>query len=116
MSETTIQVPAEHLEAVRQGLIGRREDPSRRAEVERLLGQIGEAAPATGTEARQLTGSRVLLWGGVYDALCVAAEQLADECNEYWRGVVDPDAVRATTASVGERFELLVTLGAPPVE
>lgn len=115
MSEATIQVPAEHLEAVRQGLVARREDPSRRAGVERLLGQIEEAAPGT-VAPRRLTGSRVLLWGAVYDALCVAAEQLADECNEYWRGVVDPDAVRATTASVGDRLELLVTLGAPPVE
>jgi len=115
MSEATIQVPAEHLEAVRQGLVGRREDPGRRAGVESLLGQIEGASPGP-AEPYRLSGSRVLLWGAVYDALCVAAEQLADECNEYWRGVVGPDAVRATTASVGERLELLVTLGAPPVE
>lgn len=116
MSETTIQVPAEHLEAIRQGLIGRREDPGQRAAVESLLGQIGAATSGAAAAPRRLTGSRVLLWGAVYDSLCVAAEDLAEECNEYWRGVVDPDAVRSTIAGVSARLELLVALGAPPVE
>jgi hypothetical protein len=115
MSETTIQVPAEHLEAVRQGLIGRRDDPGQRAGVESLLGQIERASPGPAAEPRRLTGSRVLLWSAVYDSLCVAAEQLAEECNEYWRGTVAPDAVRGTAASVGARLDLLVALGAPPV-
>jgi len=71
MSEATIQVPAEHLDAI---------------------------------------------WTAVYDSLCAAAEQLAEECNEYWRGTVDPEATRATVASVSTRFELLVALGAAPVD
>jgi hypothetical protein len=55
-----------------------------------------------------------VLWSAVYDTLCAAAEQLADDCNEYWRGVVDPDLARAGIADVSARLELLVALGAPP--
>ncbi len=113
MSETTIQVPAEHLAAVRQGLLGTREDPGRRAEAERLLGQIASEAPG-GEGPRELTGSRVVLWSAVYDSLCAAAEQLAEDCDEYWRGVIDPASTRAAIATVKTRFELLAGLGAPP--
>ena len=112
MSETTIQVPAEHLEAVREGLLGRREEPAHRAEVERLLGQIASEASSEGG-LHELRGSRVVLWSAVYDSLCAAAEQLAEDCNEYWR-LVDPASTRAAIATVGTRLELLVGLGAPP--
>jgi hypothetical protein len=113
MSEATIQVPAEHVEAIRQSLIARLDDAGPAEEVRSLLGQIGDESPAT-ARPRALTGSRVVLWSAVYDVLCVAAERLADDCNEYWDGAIDPDRARAGLASVAERLELLVALGSPP--
>jgi hypothetical protein len=111
MSEITIQVPAEHLEAIRTGLAGRSED--RDEEARRLLAQLAVRGPGD-DGPRKLTGSRTVLWGAVYDALCTTAERLAEDCNEYWRDVVDPDAIRTATVSLGSRFELLVALGPPP--
>ncbi len=113
MSEATIQVSAEHVEAIRQSLTGRLDDPGHVGEVRSLLGQIGDRAPAVARPCA-LTGSRVVLWSAVYDTLCLAAEQLADDCNEYWLGATDPDRTRAGIASVAERLELLVALGSPP--
>lgn len=113
MSATTIQVPVEHVEAIRQGLIGRRELVEGREEVDRLLDQIAHGVPDA-SERCALTGSRAVLWGAVYDSLCAAAEKLADDCNEYWRGIVAPEAARAGVAAVSARLELLVDLGAPP--
>lgn len=114
MSATTIRIPAEHIEAIRQGLIGRREGPERREEIEGLLRQISSDIPR-GAESYELTGSRSVLWSAVYDSLCAAAEQLAEDCNEYWRGVIDPASARARLADVSTRLELLVGLGGPPV-
>jgi hypothetical protein len=114
MSATKIQVPAEHVEAIRQGLIGRREGAGRQEEIEDLLDQITSAVPSAAAPY-ELTGSRAVLWGAVYDSLCAAAEQLAEDCNEYWRGVVDPESARTRIADVSTRLELLVGLGAPPV-
>jgi hypothetical protein len=114
MSATTIQIPAEHVEAIRQGLIGRREGSECSEEIESLLGQIAGASP-DGAGTYELTGSRPVLWSAVYDSLCAAAEQLAEDCNEYWRGVVDPASARARIADVSTRLELLVGLGGPPV-
>lgn len=114
MSETTIQVPAEHVDAIREGLIGRRDGSERHEEIESLLGQIARHVPDA-TEPYKLTGSRAVLWSAVYDSLCAAAEQLTDDCNEYWRGVVAPESARAGIAVVSTRLELLVGLGAPPV-
>jgi len=113
MSETTIQVPAEHVEAIRQSLIGRRGDSGRSEEIESLLSQIANDTSDVAC-ARVLTGSRGLLWTAVYDTLCLAAEQLADDCNEYWRGTVDPESARSGVTLVGARLELLIALGAPP--
>jgi hypothetical protein len=113
MSTTTIQIPAGHVEAVRQSLLGRRDDAERQDEVDGLLAQIGPVGPG-GTQARELTGSRTVLWSAVYDSLCAAAEQLAEDCNEYWRGEIAPDAVRAAIAGTGARLELLVALGPAP--
>jgi hypothetical protein len=110
MSEITIQVPAEHLEAIRAGLADR---PEGGDEARRLLAQM----PIRGFAddgPRELTGSRTVLWGAAYDALCVTAERLAEDCNEYWRGATDPDAIRAATTSLHARFELLVAIGPPP--
>lgn len=113
MSVATIQVPAEHLEAVRESLAGRHADADRPEEIDGLLGQIASAAAG---DARPcvLTGSRAVLWSAVYDSLCVAAEQLADDLNEYWRGAIAPESARARIAAVGARLELLLMLGAPP--
>jgi hypothetical protein len=112
--EATIQVPAEHVEAIRQSLIGRLGDVRHAEEVQGLLGQIGDDDSPGIARSRTLTGSRVILWSAIYDALCAAAEQLADDCNEYWRGAIDPDRARAGIASVAARLELLVTLGSSP--
>lgn len=113
MSDTTIQVPAEHLEAIRQGLIGHRGDAGRAVEIGVLLDQIDRSAvDASGAVA--LTGPRATLWSAVYDALCVAAERLAEDCNDYWRGAIDPEVAREHVAAVDRRLELLVALGAPP--
>jgi len=114
MSETTIQVPVEHVEAIRQGLVAGREASGGREEIDGLLGQIAQGPSADG-ESCELTGSREILWSAVYDSLCVAAEQLTDDCNEYWRGVVDPQSARAGVVTVATRLELLIGLGAPPV-
>jgi hypothetical protein len=111
MSEITIQVPAEHLEAIRAGLAGRPEahdDEARRLLAQLTAGDSGDEGP------RELTGSRAVLWGAVYDSLCTTAEQLAEDCNEYWGGAIAPDAIRTATASLRARFELLVGLGPPP--
>ena len=113
MSTTTIQIPADHVEAVRQGLLGRRADPAHSDEIDGLLRQL-EAGVAEGARSHELTGPRTLLWNAVYDSLCAAAEQLADDCNEYWRGEIAPDSARTAIAVVGARFDLLVGLGAPP--
>ena len=111
MSETTIQIPAEHVEAIRQGLTGRRGDARHAKEIEACWAR-SRVAPRAAPHA--LTGSRAVLWGAVYDALCAAAERLAEDCNEYWRGAVDPGAARAAVTGVAARLELLVGLGAPP--
>lgn len=113
MSETTIRVPPEHVEAIRRSLDGRRDDAGCAEEVERLLDQIGGDA-AEGGGPHVLAGSRAVLWNAVYESLCAAAEQLADELNEYWRGAIEPGSARARVAAVAARLELLVTLGAPP--
>jgi hypothetical protein len=112
MSATTIQVPAEHVEAIRQSLIARRDHAERREEIDSLLGQI--AGDSDGVGPRRLSGSRAVLWNAVYDALCVAAEQLADDCNEYWRGIAGAQPARSGIADVSARLELLVGLGPPP--
>lgn len=114
MSETTIQVPATHIEAVRRGLAGQREGSGSADEVDGLLAQIAHAVER-GDASCALVGPRPLLWSAVYDSLCAAAEQLAEDCNEYWRGVVAPEAARADIAAVETRLDLLVGLGAPPV-
>lgn len=110
MSATTIQVPADQVEAIRASLIGRRGEGRPSAEIDGLLGQLNGAASGGSYE---LTGSRSIIWSAVYDSLCLAAEQLAEECNEYWRGCTDPQAARSRIADVAARLELLVGLGAP---
>ncbi len=115
MSETTIRVPREHVEAIRQSLNGQRDEGGSAEEVESLLDQLGVGDVTDGAQPRVLVGSRAVLWNAVYDSLCAAAEQLAEDFNEYWRGAVDPEAARARVAAVAARLELLVALGAPPV-
>ena len=113
MSEATSQVPAEHVEAIRQSLSARLDDAARVDEVRSLLRQIDDG-PSGAARPHALTGSRAVLWNAVYEALCTASERFAEECNEYWRGAVDPDQARAGIARIAERLELLVALGAPP--
>lgn len=113
MSETTIRVPLEHVEAIRRSLNGQRGEAGNAEEIESLLDQIGGDA-TDDAQPRVLVGSRAVLWNAVYDSLCTAAEQLADDFNEYWRGAIDPESARARVAAVAARLELLVALGAPP--
>lgn len=113
MSETTIEIPADHVEAICRSLLARRSDADSPNEIDDLLDQLASSA-SRGHGPRELTGSPALLWAVVYDSLCLAAEQLAEECNEYWRGTVAPDSARAAVTRVGARLELLIELGAPP--
>lgn len=113
MSAITIKIPAAHVEAIRRSLVGRRGDAQRPEEIDALLAQLVSGAPH-GVASCELTGPRTLLWNVVYDSLCTAAEQLAEDCNEYWRGTVAADSARATVADVGIGLELLIGLGAPP--
>lgn len=112
MSATTIQIPAQHVEAIRRSLTDRRRDADSE-EIEGLLRQLSGDSSAD-AELYELTGPPAVLWNAVYDALCAAAEQLADDCNEYWRGTVEADSARAGIAAVSTRLELLVALGTPP--
>jgi hypothetical protein len=113
MSATTIQIPSDHVEAIRRSLLGRRGDAQRPDEVDDLLAQLAGGA-AHGARPYELTGSRTVIWNAVYDSLCMAAEQLAEDCNEYWRDAAAPEAARAAVAAVGARGELLIGRGAPP--
>ncbi len=113
MSVTTIQVPAGHLDAIRESLLDRCHASAPASEIESLLEQIkADAGPA---DLRELTASRATLWSAIYDSVCTASERLAEDCNEYWRGTIDPSATRARIAEIGERFALLESLGPPPV-
>lgn len=113
MSEATIRVPPEHVEAIRRSLDGQRGEPGSAEEIESLLGQIGSHA-TDDPRPRLLVGARAVLWSAVYDSLCLAAEQLADDLNDYWRDAIDPESARARVAAVAARLEMLVALGAPP--
>ncbi len=137
MSMTTIQIPADHVAAVRESLLATRRElepdpmlssqgsgkPSqitvareasgRVEEIDRLLEQL-ELGEGRAGEDRQLTGSRAALWDAVYDSVCSACERLAEECNEYWRGGVDPSETRSLIADVDVRFGMLESLGPPP--
>ncbi len=108
MSATTIEVPAEHVEAIRQSLVGRDGHPDPRGDIESLLAQLPSAPVA---RPALLTGPRAVLWGVVYDSLCVAAEQLAEDCNDYWRGDITPTAARSRVTDVSARLEILIDLG-----
>lgn len=110
---TTIQVPAELVDAICRSLIDQRRDAERREEIDGLLEQLAD--PTTvGDPSYPLSGSRRLLWSAVYDTLCAAAEQLAEDCNEYWRGGIAADDLRAAIVRVDSRYELLLDLGPPP--
>lgn len=142
MSVMTIQVSADHVEAIRESLLTARraldeqlsspEDQSpatreqadsgkstsdRLDELDSLLEQIDSGdGPDPGLDVRELTGTRTALWTVLYDAACVASERLAEELNEYWRGTVDATETRARIADLAARFELLESLGPPPGE
>lgn len=113
MSVTTIQIPAGHLDAIRESLVSGRRHSTRVEEIDSLLEQI-RSDPGRGAEPRALTASRATLWTAIYDSVCGACERLAEDCNEYWRGVVDPSKTRERIAEIAERFELLESLGPPP--
>jgi hypothetical protein len=113
MSATTIEIPVGQVEAIRRSLLDRRDDADRPEEIDGLLAQIASGA-AEGDRPCALTASRSVLWNAIYDSLCAAAEQFAEDCNEYWRGAVAPDSARAAIDDVAARLELLVSLGAPP--
>jgi hypothetical protein len=128
MSMTTIQIPAERVKGVRQSLLEARRELAegladetgpaahlrreRLDETELLLEQLGDDdSPA---ERRELTGPRVVIWNAVYDALCAAAERLANDCNDYWYSGADPSHIRAEIAGLAVGFDLLDSVGPPP--
>lgn len=113
MSVATIEIPGDHVEAIRRSLLARRDEAESSDEVEGLLAQLAAGA-SRAVAVPKLTGSRTLLWNVVYDSLCAAAEQLAEDCNDYWRGTIEADSARAAVADIGTRLELLIGLGAPP--
>jgi len=132
MSVTTIQIPIEQVNAIRESLATARSEligqpPSegqspgsatldlsgRLEEINQLFEQMEGSSPS-GSDLYPLTGSRSILWEAVYDVLCGAAERFAEDCNEYWRGATDPYEVRRQIAGVSANFELLDLLGPPP--
>lgn len=113
MSEITIKIPVAHVGAIRGSLLGRRREAESPDDIDALLAQLASGAPPRG-DSCELTGSQAVLWNVVYDSLCAAAEQLAEDCNEYWRGTVAADSARAAVTDVGIRLELLIALGVPP--
>jgi hypothetical protein len=112
VTATTIEIPAEQVEAIRQSLLDSRDRGDSAAAAD-LLAQLAAAEPAA-AGAQRLSGPRTEIWTAIYDALCVAAEQLVEDCNEYWHGHVAPAAARRRVRDVAERLELLIDLGAPP--
>jgi len=113
MSAATIHIPVQHAEAIRRSLVGRRAEAEHREAVDSLLGQLS-AECGDGARSYELTGPRPLLWSAVYDALCSAAEQLAEDCNDLWRGTIDASVTRAGIADVSARLDLLTEVGDPP--
>jgi hypothetical protein len=113
MSTIRIQLPTDHIEAFRRSLLGRRGDAECPDELDDLLAQLATCASGDSRPC-ELVGSRAVLWNVAYDSLCAAAEQLAEDCNEYWRGAVAADSARAAVADVGARLELVIALGAAP--
>jgi hypothetical protein len=121
MSAAKIQVPADHVGAIRECLIDRRqsleegdrtEGAVELAAIEDLLGQI---APGAGEaeRSRELTGPRHILWSAAYDALCRAAEGLVDDCEALWESAGEMAAARARLLAIGARLELLDGLERP---
>ena len=113
MSVTTIPIPDKHLPALRESLLAARRDfeadPSC-AELDRLLAQVDSAVARGGLVS--LTGSTLILWRTLYDTMCLTAERLVDECNEFWRRP-DPTAVRPEIANLATGLDLLESLGPP---
>jgi|GEM_PF-3844899 len=121
MSTATINIPHEHRGAVRDSLEARRHEierdgdlgrrPEHLEEIDAVLEQIDLSA----TDAAQaVTGSYRVLWTAAYDALCLAAECFAADCNELWRGGLEARGLRSELDALGERIELLETLGPSP--
>ncbi|NLT07254.1 MAG: hypothetical protein GXY03_13235 [Solirubrobacterales bacterium] len=109
MSATTIEIPAAQVEAIRASLNARADAADDRPAIEALLAQLA----AAGTASPRVTAPRPLLWSTAYDALCAAAEALADDCNDHWREG-DPERLRRRLAAVAAGLELLAALGPPP--
>jgi hypothetical protein len=135
MSATTIEVPTDQLDALRESLATRRgqladdlahgaaTSPSRGqpsdappeeriAEIDDLLAQMA-GGPARRARTVALGGARGALWSAAYDNVCTAAEHVLEECNEYWTGTVPPTRLRGAVATLAARFELLAGMGVP---
>jgi hypothetical protein len=121
MSTATINIPHEHRRAVRDSLEARRHEierdgdlgrrPEHLEEIDAVLQQIDASASDA---AQAVTGSYRVLWTATYDALCLAAERFAADCNELWRGGLEVQRLRSGLDALGERIDLLETLGVSP--
>jgi hypothetical protein len=123
MPRATINIPVEHVAAIRESLEACREDiehrpcgdahPDSMREIDALLEQLSPYAAEAG---RSVSGARHILWHAAYDALCAGAESFASDCNDLWRGRLTVHDVRDALSRLEERLDLLDALEVPPME
>lgn len=138
MSDTTIDVPSDQVEAIREALVAARLDLAAELERTAQVGATGADEPGDAASARRrerlagvehllaqvdaggvegerrLTGPRDALWDVLYDSMCTVAEQLEQACNDYWRGEVGGALIRSLIAGLGSRLDSLESIGPPP--
>jgi hypothetical protein len=121
MTRGTIHIPIEHIGALRESLEANRQDlshqpigpnrPQRLTEIDALLQQLDVSG---GGNERSVSGARDLLWRAAYDALCSAAEGIAADCNDLWRGRITLVDIRIALTRLEGRIDLLESLGSQP--
>ena len=121
MTRGTVHIPIEHIDALRESLEASRQDishqpvgpthPQRLHEIDALLQQLDTAGGGNG---RSVSGARDVLWRAAYDALCSAAEGIAADCNDLWRGRMTLADIRIALVRLEGRVDLLESLGPQP--
>jgi len=125
---TTILISPEQVGPLRASLLAQREQhgedvaaagpfaataAERLAGIEAVLAELPPASPGGNDVPVPVSGPPDVLFSALYDVVGQAAEQVQEECLEYWRGT-PPEAVRAAIARLAAWFELLAGLGPPP--